>query len=767
MARVTADLRHRFLANGAAVAIYLVLAIAITWPLAINFDRVPADLADPLMSVWLLWWNATVMPLTDTWWNGLAFFPATDTLTLSDHRLGLGLMTTPLILGGAPPVAAYNLAFVASFVLSAAAAYWLCLVITGSRLAAFAGGLVFGFNPFRAGHLEHLELLSAYWLPVMLLALHTWHTTGRRRWLIGFAAAAVLQALTSGYYFVFSLVLVGLWALWFASRRASVTSLAALAAAVVAPMVVIAPILYRYQQAHQRMGLRRGITEIEALSADAVGLLTAPDRLLLWSSPAEWQRPEGAILPGALAVIVVAIACVVELRRRSSEQPPLLKRARPIISVLAAVAGFAALIPPLFGPVDLGVGPVHVSISDSFKPLTLAIVFLTLLAATSSSIRFWVRERSSLGFYVLATLAMWVLALGPTVRLLGEPVFYKAPYSWLMLLPGFSDAFRAPARFALLGALTLAVAAAVAFHQLMKHARPAARVVAAAGLAMGVMAESWIVPLPMLAAPKPLEIPHGVPHDAAIMEWPPGVYEDAAAMHRSTHHRRPIVNGLSGYVPPHYGALNAALADGHVEAIVPLAAFGDIAVFFDKSDPETPTDVAALAATTRATQLAETATHIVSLIARHSAEPPAGMPAAAKRDLTLESQTNAAALRYMIDGDYRTAWGLASGQSGDEQFTVDLGAPAMVGGVAIASGDRITLFARELAIDLSSDRTNWTPAWRGRFAAPSVAAALARPSRMDVSISFQATRARYVRVRQLGRSREPWAVAEFAVITAP
>lgn len=748
------------------IAAYFAIAIAITWPLALNLNRVPADLGDPLMSIWLLWWNATVLPLSHTWWNGLAFFPAADTITLSDHRLGLGLITTPVLWAGASPVAAYNVAFVASFFLSALSAYFLCAAVSGSRLAGFVGGLIFGFNPYRAAHLEHLELLSSYWLPVMLLALHKWLETRRWTWLAGFSIAALLQALTSGYYFVFAMVLVGLWILWFAVRRGQIASLAALAVAIVAPLIAFAPVLYHYHEAHQRMGLRRGITEIERHSADLIGLLTPADRLFLWNVPASWQRPEGAILPGLLAVVIVVCAYLLHTRGRARDHGSLLRTARAIVSVLAAVAGCAALVPSFMGPVDFSIGPIDISISDSLKPLTLAIVFLTLLAVTSSRIQHLVRERSRLGFYVLATVAMWVVAFGPTIRFFGEPVFYKAPYAWLMVLPGFSDAFRAPARFAMLAALTLAVAAAIGFAQLLAHSRPAWRAVAAACFACGVLLESWIVPLRMLDAPPLLEIPQGVPAGAAIMEWPPGVYEDAAAMYRSMFHHRPTVNGLSGYSPPHYGVLTAALADGYVGALTPLAASRDIAVFVAKSDPETPTDVAALTSVAGAERIADTSTHAVLLVRQHAGHVPSGMPPEVTRTFSLESDVNANALHFMTDGDYRTAWGLAAAQDGHEQFVVDLGAPATIGGVVLASGDRITLFARELAIDVSPDKITWTEKWRGRFAAPSVAAALARPATIDVSLSFEPTATRYIRIRQLGRSREPWAVAEFAVIPA-
>ena len=78
------------------------------------------------------------------------------------------------------------------------------------------------------------------------------------------------------------------------------------------------------------------------------------------------------------------------------------------------------MVPSLFGPVAFAVGPLRLSISDSFKPLTLAIVFLVILACTSSTVRGWVRARSAFGFYVIATMAMFTLALGPTARTLAR-----------------------------------------------------------------------------------------------------------------------------------------------------------------------------------------------------------------------------------------------------------------------------------------------------------------------------------------------------------
>src|SRR5262245_39711144 len=110
---------------------YAALAAAMTWPLSLHLDSVvPHDLGDPLLSTWTLWWNATVTPLTNRWWNPPIFFPASEALTLSDHRLGLSVIATPIIWVGASPLLTYNLLFISSFVLSAFSAYALCYSLT-------------------------------------------------------------------------------------------------------------------------------------------------------------------------------------------------------------------------------------------------------------------------------------------------------------------------------------------------------------------------------------------------------------------------------------------------------------------------------------------------------------------------------------------------------------------------------------------------------------------------------------------------------------
>ncbi len=71
------DVRHAVLACCGAFSVYLALAIAITWPLALRLGTsVPHDLGDPVGFTWILWWNAHALPFTTDWLAAPFFYPS-------------------------------------------------------------------------------------------------------------------------------------------------------------------------------------------------------------------------------------------------------------------------------------------------------------------------------------------------------------------------------------------------------------------------------------------------------------------------------------------------------------------------------------------------------------------------------------------------------------------------------------------------------------------------------------------------------------------
>ena len=118
-------------------ALYLLFAIALTYPLVVRLGTaVPNDLGDPLLNVWILWWNAQAVPFSDAWWNPPIFYPMRGALALSENLAGIGLFTTPLFLLGGTPALAYNVALLLSYALSGFFAYLLVQRLTGSTTGA-------------------------------------------------------------------------------------------------------------------------------------------------------------------------------------------------------------------------------------------------------------------------------------------------------------------------------------------------------------------------------------------------------------------------------------------------------------------------------------------------------------------------------------------------------------------------------------------------------------------------------------------------------
>ena len=100
------------------------------------------------------------------------------------------------------PVAAYNVLILATFPLSAAAAYLLARHVLGSHLGAMVAGLAYAFLPFHVAHAtNHPHVAQTQWLPLYFLAL--WRCLDRpdlRRasFLVASAAAAALSNFYGG-----------------------------------------------------------------------------------------------------------------------------------------------------------------------------------------------------------------------------------------------------------------------------------------------------------------------------------------------------------------------------------------------------------------------------------------------------------------------------------------------------------------------------------------------------------------------------------------
>lgn len=744
---------------------YVALTVAMFWPLVRELRTgIPHDVGDPLLNTWILWWNAHAVPLTRAWWNAPAFWPLPDFLALSEHLLGLSVVSTPLQWLGAGPQLAYNLVLFLSWPLSAIAAYALAWHLTGRHDAAFIGGLVFGFNPYRLGQTPHVQVVACWWMPLALLALHrALDAEGIRRaapWIALFAVAWLLQALSNGYFLFYFSVLVGLWVVWFTARpRSWRLGLAVLAAWGVAGLLTL-PVLFEYKAVAERWDLTRDFGEIVAFSGDLSSFVTAPELVRLWPFRPE-TRAEQALYPGAIAVLIAASGVLVALVSAASPS-----RARRRISygllAIAAVFGAAAIATFIFGAWRWDFGPIHISGRQARKPLSLALLFVTLAVMLDPLFRRAFRHRSVLTFYALATLVCLSMCLGPTGLVMGERMIEKPPYWWLMKLPGVEN-LRVPTRFAMVTMLPLAMTAALGFGRIARRLPARGEAAAATACALLIVLDSWPRPLTMHAPREQYALP-SVPPGAAVIELPLGraVDHDIVAMVRGMSHGRPVANGYSGYFPGPYNLLKQGLRERDPSMLKGLASFAPLCIVIDRRmAPARNSRLMSEAAGARF--IGADGVFAFFLLDR---EPEPALPSTKAADIVSAVATDwAQPATEAIDGRVSTFWESLTRQRGREGMTLTLRNPAPVGGVALSLGSRLAGYPRHLIVETSVDNEAWTPAWEGPTAGLAYAAAARDFHRTRFGVAFAPRTARFVRLRQTGRAEDRyWTIAEVEVL---
>lgn len=743
----------------AILVLYLLLAGIYTRPLLEqSSSRIASDPYDPILNASILWWNATVLPFSERWWSPPFFFPAQDITAFTEHLVGVSLFASPLYWLTGNPLTAYNLAFFLTWPLSAFAAYQLVLFLTRRQDAAFLAGLAYGFSPYRTAELAHLQSLSSYWLPIVVLGLHGFLDQRRRRWLVLFGGAWLLQSLSNGYFMLHGAVLIGLWLLYFCSSRESWR---------VAPPVVFAwglaslplvLIMLKYRAVHEHFGLRRTMDEALYFSARASAWFEVTQFVRFWHPVLPDSKDN--LFPGLTVVTLVLLAALMSTVRYRPEfhEPPRGGRvARTGLSLVIGGSLIASLILITFGPWRVAVGDLILfrmeNLNRAVGLLVLCGVLLLLLTVRTPAA---LTRRSPLLFYAGATVVLALLSCGPVLRVGNNAILDHAPYRWLMYLPGF-DQLRVPTRFWMLGILCLATAGGLAFNRLLVHRGPV-RMMVLSLMVCGVLLDGWLREMPMATAPGPWpEVERG--SDAQpILELPLGPEWDAAATFRSMWHRRRVVNGVSGYEPPHYAPLQAGLNARDPAILVALASLGSFDVVVNEgADPDGSWSsyVSGAAGVMRVgSDGTRTAYRIPAVILPE--------PVLGDRLSIAGVQASRHDPGRVSDGRLETEWG-DSPQRPGQWFVIDLGEVHEVGGVMHALGEYARDFPRLLAIDLSLDGSNWQQVWEGQTAALAFLAAAREPRGASMHIEFARRRARFVRLRQLAKHENLWRVAELAV----
>jgi hypothetical protein len=532
----------------AVVAIFAVVTIVASWPMFPDSGGYLVDKQDPLLVTWELAWQnhalaTNPMGLLDANIN----YPFQGTLAFNEISFTEALIAAPVYGITGNPVLALNFVVFVAFILAGYGTWLLVRELTGSGWAGLIAGMAYAFSFYMLNNLTHPTIISAEWLPFMLLAAYKLLWTHSWRWAGALTLFFALQALCTHYLAYYSAILLALFVICYFIMQRGLFSRGfwvRFAASMAGAAALVLPLAVAYQQVQEQYGFGRDLFQTERYSNALTSFLAVFRANPLYQallSPFADHGPwplEHSAFPG-LGVLVLGCGGAIWAIRRGR------------------IAGRKAS----------AADGSEVERSDTQDQIALG--------------------RHAIFFVVVAITAA-VLSLGPVLQLTYPANYYDpnavkgvAPLPYTLLfdwVPGFAS-MRTVSRIDVLIALSLAVLAGIgglAFMRWLGRLRPVSErrierrllPVAAVLVALVPVAESWSAPLQM----SPVATREAVPPayrwlasqpPAPVAEYPmqyhipgdPDVAMGNTYQYYSTYDWQPTINGSVTIKPFAYSAV--------------------------------------------------------------------------------------------------------------------------------------------------------------------------------------------------------------------
>jgi hypothetical protein len=404
--------------------LFAVWAAVVTRPLLFRMTTHMLPGPDPISHLWMVNWLTGHAFEPTQIFHGNIFHPAPHAALHTDLSMGTAVLVLPFRLFTTEPLVLFNIATLIALAFAGWAFQALVYGLTRHRWAAVLGGLLAAFSPEQMSHVYHLNLLSTGWLAVFLLGLHRIVERPTVGAILLTGVAFALNAQSSGYYAVASVMIAVVFAavharaLWKARTAGALVAAACLAAALTLPY------LHEFFELRDEQG---GLRRPAQMSVNMAFQPARDFRSIGHLYGAILGREEG-LFPGLLIPVLAVIA----LRRGGRE-------------AWFYAAAAVVLILLSLGP-QLALGALKVALPyrwlfsvppfDSMRhPYTLAAVALMLLAVLAGL--GWSRLKLASSWWAgPAVLALAVLeTLSPRPPLRAVPPGVPPAYERLASLP--------------------------------------------------------------------------------------------------------------------------------------------------------------------------------------------------------------------------------------------------------------------------------------------------------------------------------------------
>lgn len=304
--------------------LFLLLAVASTWPLASQIDAaIPTGrervATVPLFNLWTVWWNADrAEEGFANYWNAPIFAQAANAFALSETQPTTAVVS-PVVWTSESRALAYNLYLLTMLVANGWAGSVLVRSLTNNRFVGICGGAALLLLPFVHWQLGVLQLAQ---LSGILLTLHFLirFLTDYRMQDALLAGGAIGFCYLSCNYYGYQLCLTLLFALpVLLAKRCNIRRLATGGAvSVVVASTIILPIALTQLSTSSRHGWDRRAETVSRLSAVQDDYFRT-----LWRGPLSNSGNKKArfpLSPGLACSTLAVIGAVVGLRRKDTRR---------------------------------------------------------------------------------------------------------------------------------------------------------------------------------------------------------------------------------------------------------------------------------------------------------------------------------------------------------------------------------------------------------------------------------------------------------------
>jgi hypothetical protein len=584
------------------------LAVVWSWPLlgSPNTSIPGAGFGDNIGFLWDAWWARVALRQPLAGFFFCRYLGAPYGVNLAQHSHWALPSLIGAVLGGTLPLPlATNLILLASLALNG----WLvCLLarrVTHDWPSALLAGVVFAASPYFLAHLQgHFNLVSAWVIPLFVLAWLRLRETWRVRHGVWAGLALGIAAWTDSYYAVYCVVFAIAWSLPdlvevyrvpARSRLARVLRRLAVVTAVASVVVALAIAVSGGGQfffADTAVSATEIENPLRLLGvAVVVWALASTRRRLRWRlAPQPWFRV-GTSLAGAAVAATVVLAPVLAASIRLWHDGAYATqvygwrtapRGLDVMSLLGGNPYHAALA----GPLSAWYAAWHLDRIEQVGWIGIVPLALVLAWAIRAHRHAAVNPSDpgpigNEGRWALSAGIFLIWALGPELFVAGRSLGLLLPGILLRYVPLVANA-RMPGRALVMVQLAVAVLCALQAARLRTRGRWIIPL-----LVVGVLADFWPAALPTTSLPVETSVERWletVGASGTICELPLGLRDgfgelgtlDHRSLYYQTMHERPMLGGFVARAP--VSLRNAYLGEPGIKRLFELSSAGPAAV---------------------------------------------------------------------------------------------------------------------------------------------------------------------------------------------